>query len=90
MSKHHRNTTTRDHHRRIIAQSKPNCWICGEPIDYTLKYPHPRCYVVDHKIALTNGGPDTLDNKAAAHHQCNSTKRARAYAPIIRRSGALN
>lgn len=31
-----RNTTTRDRHRAIIARGKPDCSLCGEPIDYTL------------------------------------------------------
>lgn len=84
-----RSTTIRDRHRAQIARGKPNCGICGEPIDYTLKYPHPDAYVVDHVIPLAHGGPDTRANKQAAHNRCNSTKRARLVAPIVRRSGSL-
>ncbi|GAA1959941.1 HNH endonuclease [Microbacterium aquimaris] len=85
-----RSDALRKRHRVIIARTKPNCHICGQPIDYTLKYPDPMSFVVDHVKALANGGADTLANKAAAHNTCNSTKRARAYAPIVRRSGALD
>jgi 5-methylcytosine-specific restriction endonuclease McrA len=85
-----RSDALRKKHRAIIARARPACHICGEDIDYSLKYPNPRCFVVDHKVAIANGGADTLANKAAAHHECNSKKRAREYAPIIRRSGALN
>ena len=52
--------------------------------------PHPDRFEADHVIPLAKGGSDTLDNMRAAHRRCNSTKRARLVAPIIRRSGALN
>lgn len=84
-----RSDALRKKHRAIIARTRPACHICGQAIDYTLSYPDPRCFVVDHIKAIANGGADTLDNKAAAHHECNSKKRAREYAPIVRRSGAL-
>lgn len=84
-----RSSTLRDKHRAQIAREKPNCGICGEAIDYTLEWPDPRCFVVDHIVPLKRGGADTRDNKQAAHNDCNSTKRARPFAPIIRRSGSL-
>lgn len=85
-----RSDAARKQHRAIIARSKPACHICGRAIDYTLRYPDPMCFVVDHVIPVAKGGPDTLDNKRAAHHSCNSKKRARHHAPIVRRSGALD
>ena len=72
----------------LKAQRLP-CALCGQPIDYTLKYPDLRCYVVDHVIPLKSGGSDTLDNKRAAHRACNSAKAAKPHAAVIRRSGAL-
>lgn len=84
-----RDTAAQKRHREIIARTKPNCWLCGEPIDYKLRYPDPKCYVLDHVEPLHKGGADTIENKRAAHHACNSKKRARLIAPIIRRSGAL-
>lgn len=89
MSKAPRNTTTRDRDRRIIAARRESCHICGREIDYTLRWPDPMCFVVDHVTALANGGTDTIGNKKAAHNTCNSTKRARQHAPIIRRSRTL-
>jgi len=85
-----RHTTTRDRHRATIRQGEPPCAICGQPIDYTLRYPDPMCYVADHIIPLVHGGPDTIANKQPAHRRCNSIKSDRKNAPIIRRSGALN
>lgn len=84
-----RSDALRKKHRAIIAKAKPACHICGEPIDFELEYPDPMCFVVDHLVPIAKGGADTIDNKKAAHHACNSKKRARDYAPIIRRSGAL-
>lgn len=90
MSKQPRNTTQRDRDRARIKATRANCHICGETIDYSLPHLDPRAFVVDHVVPLTKGGPDTLANKAAAHRECNSKKRARLVAPIIRRSGSLN
>lgn len=75
--------------RKHIAKTKANCHICGKQIDYTLHHLDPMAFVVDHVKPLKLGGTDTLNNTAAAHRECNSKKRARAYAPIIRRSGSL-
>src|SRR5690606_10654019 len=85
-----RSTTVRDRHRRIIAQSKPPCGICGGAIDYNLPYFHPESFVVDHMIPLKAGGKDTLDNKQAAHRACNRAKSDKIDGgPILRRSGSL-
>ena len=71
-----RNTTIRDRHRQAIAADQPPCGICGQPIDYTLPHLDPACYVVDHIVPVAAGGPDTLDNKQAAHRACNRAKGA--------------
>ena len=76
-----RNTTTRNRHRAIIRRGKPPCALCGEPIDYTLKYPHPKSYVVDHVEPIGKKPTpermaelDVLTNKQAAHNDCNRLK----------------
>lgn len=84
-----RSDVLRKKHRAQIARSKPNCHICGRPIDFALQWPDPDCFVVDHIIPIAKGGSDALSNKKAAHNACNSKKRARDYAPIVRRSGSL-
>lgn len=73
-----RNTARRDRHRAILARDHPPCAICGQPIDYTLKWPDRWCFVVDHITPLDRGGSDTLDNKQPAHHKCNRDKSNRA------------
>ncbi|ASN71994.1 hypothetical protein 7S2_1 [uncultured Caudovirales phage] len=71
-----RNTTTRDRHRKYIARTKPPCGICGQDIDYGLPYLDPMSYVVDHTIPLARGGTDDVNNKQAAHRDCNQLKAA--------------
>jgi len=89
MSLKPRNTNQRDKDRARIRATGAACHICGEPIDYTLDWLNPRSFVVDHVVPLAKEGADNIGNKAAAHRECNSKKRARLVAPIIRRSGAL-
>jgi 5-methylcytosine-specific restriction endonuclease McrA len=85
-----RNTSQRDRHRNLIRRGEPPCGICGQDIDYTLKSPDPRSYVVDHITPLNRGGRDELNNKQPAHRDCNRTKSDRTDGGlIIRRSGAL-
>ena len=84
-----RSSAQRDRLRRAIARSKPACHICGEAIDYSLPHLDPKAFVIDHVVPLIRGGSDTIDNVKAAHRDCNSAKRARVVAPIVRRSGSL-
>ena len=85
-----RSSAQRNKDRATIRKTLANCHICGHAIDYTLQWPDKMCFVVDHVVPLTKGGADNIENKRAAHATCNSKKRARLVAPIIRRSGALN
>lgn len=85
-----RGTTIRNKHRASISAGHPPCAICGKPIDYTLHWPDPMCFVVDHIIPIAAGGPDTLANKQAAHNSCNRAKTDRLYAKnIIKKSATL-
>ena len=85
-----RSTSRRDAIRRAIKRSGAACHICGRAIDYTLPYLDPGEFVVDHVVPLKRGGADDLSNAAAAHRSCNAAKAARDFAPIVRRSGALD
>lgn len=85
-----RNTSRRDRHRAFIAKAQPACHLCGRSIDYELRYDDPMSFVIDHVKPLAKGGSDTIDNIAAAHRSCNSTKRARIISPVIKRSGSLD
>lgn len=85
-----RDRTRANRFRAIIRRAKPACHICGAPIDYLLPYSEPMSFVIDHVVPLQKGGADSIDNIKAAHRECNSKKRARLFAPIVRRSGSLD
>jgi 5-methylcytosine-specific restriction endonuclease McrA len=53
------------------------CYLCGEGINFKLKFPHPKSRSVDHVIPLSRGGSHTLENCAMVHYQCNQIKNAR-------------
>lgn len=84
-----RNSAQRERDRQTIRKTGAGCHICGQPIDYSLPHLDPLAFEVDHLVPLARGGADTLENKAAAHRRCNSKKRTRDYAPIVRRSDSL-
>ncbi|QAY04042.1 HNH endonuclease [Gordonia phage Sombrero] len=62
-----------DSFRRLCREEKPDCWICGEPIDYAQKggfwY-----FNVDHYIPRYHGGTDDPKNLRPSHMQCNSRR----------------
>jgi hypothetical protein len=64
-----RNPGNQKRFRAVIARTRANCHICGEPIDYTLRTPDPRSFVIDHVIPLHLGGADALSNVRAAHRR---------------------
>jgi 5-methylcytosine-specific restriction endonuclease McrA len=84
-----RNDANRKRMRARIAATRAACHICGGAIDYTLSRDEPRSFVIDHVVPLHRGGADELSNVKAAHRACNSTKRARLVAPIVKRSRSL-
>jgi len=92
-----RNSTMQARMREHVRRIGGNCHLCGRPIDYELPYympgtrtPNPDAYVADHDIPIIKGGRHDLTNAKPAHYSCNSKKRGRLIAPIIRRSGALD
>jgi 5-methylcytosine-specific restriction endonuclease McrA len=66
---------------RIRAKAKHNpdgtkgekCWLCGEPVDYRLKFPHPRSWSLDHAIPIKENPALALNpaNWRSAHLDCN-------------------
>lgn len=92
-----RNTAMQDKMRDYVRRIGGNCRLCGEPIDYDIPYyipgtrkPNPEAFVADHTVPLDKRGRHDLTNAQPAHWRCNSKKRARLVAPIIKRSRSLN
>lgn len=63
--------------RIVHAHQLRPCALCTEPIDYQLRYPHPQCWSLDHRVALHQGGNefDPL-NAQASHLVCNQSRGA--------------
>ena len=61
--------------RRVILRTQQLCGICGQPVDKTIKSPHPLSATVDHIIPIAKGGhPSDLANLQLAHRWCNRLK----------------
>lgn len=60
--------------KRIFA-TQNTCGICGHPVDFNLKVPHPMSATIDHIIPVAkNGHPSDIDNLQLAHWTCNRQK----------------
>lgn len=67
--------TAFDKNRRRVLASQTVCGICGKPVDFSLKYPHPLSPCVDHIIPVARGGhPSDMSNLQLAHWCCNRQK----------------
>ena len=61
--------------RKKILATQSVCYLCGQPIDPTLKFPHPYSATIDHVIPISQDGDKTdIDNMRAAHFRCNRLK----------------
>lgn len=64
-----------DKNKKKIYATQTVCGICGKPVDFTYKYPHPLSPCIDHIIPIAKGGhPSDLDNLQLAHWTCNRKK----------------
>ncbi|MGB3301792.1 MAG: HNH endonuclease [Gordonia sp. (in: high G+C Gram-positive bacteria)] len=66
-------------YRRDCAAVSAPCWLCTEPIDYTLKYPDDRSWSLDHKTPVSDdqlGQQRALDpgNFRPSHLDCNQER----------------
>ncbi len=62
--------------RERIKRRDRVCWICGEPIDMALKYPHPMSWSLDHVEPVALRPELALDptNARGAHLRHNSAR----------------
>ena len=64
-----------DKNKKKIFATQTTCGICGMPVDFSYKYPHPLSPCIDHIIPISKGGhPSDLDNLQLAHMMCNRQK----------------
>lgn len=69
--------------KKIILATQEVCAICGQPVDKSLRSPHPMSASVDHIIPIAKGGhPAALDNLQLAHRFCNRQKGTKLTADV--------
>lgn len=77
---------------KLLRSKGHPCWLCTEPIDYTLSHEDLRAFSVDHKEPKSKR-PDLAEvysNLRAAHRECNDKKGAGEYTPQGRLLGRLS
>jgi len=67
---------------QVLARYGTDCHVCHEPIDmdaprHTAEKGWERGLHIDHKIAITKGGRDDLENARPSHGLCNLQKSAK-------------
>jgi 5-methylcytosine-specific restriction endonuclease McrA len=61
--------------KKKIYETQEVCGICGRPVDFDFKFPHPLSPCIDHIIPVAKGGhPSDLSNLQLAHLCCNRQK----------------
>lgn len=61
--------------KKKIYATQTVCGICGKPVDFSYKYPHPLSPCIDHIIPVAKGGhPSDMNNLQLAHWYCNRQK----------------
>ena len=71
------NGARRDTIRRRALAYYDTCYICGQPIDKTLRTPHPMSAEVDEIVPVSRGGsPYEWSNIRLTHRRCNRIKSA--------------
>lgn len=64
-----------ERNKKKIYATQTVCGICGKPVDFSIKYPHPLSACIDHIIPVSKGGhPSDIDNLQLAHFTCNRQK----------------
>lgn len=88
--------THRGHHgrdylrlRAWLLATYTHCWICQHEVDMTLSGRHPWGPSLDMVQPISEGGdPLDKDNARLAHMRCNSSRGARRWARVTRRTRA--
>lgn len=68
--------------KKKIYATQTICGICGRPVNFDYKYPHPLSPCIDHIIPIAKGGhPSDMDNLQLAHWTCNRQKSDKLFRP---------
>lgn len=70
-----------ERNKKKIYATQTVCGICGLPVDFEFKYPHPLSACIDHIVPVAKGGhPSDRDNLQLAHWCCNRQKSDKLFA----------
>lgn len=50
------------------------CYVCRQPVDRRLRFPHYMAATVEHIIPISRGGTHTWENVSMSHAKCNFTR----------------
>lgn len=74
----HRGRRTHNWRKLVTAirATRAPCGICGQPIDYTIAWPDPQSFSVDHIVAraIAPHLAEDITNLQATHLGCNRSK----------------
>lgn len=56
---------------RLRLRDGGRCWLCDEPLDFKAVPNSKRAPSLEHLIAKSRGGPQSLDNLVLCHASCN-------------------
>lgn len=58
--------------RARVLTEESDCWLCGDPVDQTIRTPHPLSPEVHELIPVSKGGdPTDRANCRLTHRRCN-------------------
>ena len=64
-----------ERNKKKIYATQTVCGICGKPVEFDKKSPHPLSPCIDHIIPVAKGGhPSDRNNLQLAHWACNRQK----------------
>lgn len=64
-----------ERNKKKIFMTQEICGICGRPVEFSYRYPHPLSPCIDHIIPVSKGGhPSAIANMQLAHMTCNRAK----------------
>lgn len=72
----HAYKTARTRYRTQCANQSAPCWLCHNPIDYTLPNPHPDSWSLDHALTVKDAPHLVSDphNFRPSHLACNQQR----------------
>lgn len=80
-----------ERNKKRIYASQRVCGICGQPVDFSLRYPHPLSPCIDHIIPINKGGhPSALENLQLAHWTCNRQKADKIIRPRAKKDASIS